>query len=79
MGEGAKGKQPLEEDDNGPMALELLAVPDGQLVPAVGPLFFRYVHGGRPGLAAQARDGAQPGAGTCVVDRVQNARLGRGA
>jgi hypothetical protein len=33
-------KQPLEEDDNGPMTLELLAVPDEQLVAAVGPLFF---------------------------------------
>ena len=33
-------KQPLEEDDNGPMTLELLAVPDEQLVAAVGSLFF---------------------------------------
>lgn len=33
-------KLPLEEDDNGPMTLELLAVPDGQLVAAVGPFFF---------------------------------------
>ncbi|GAA0359923.1 hypothetical protein GCM10009540_95300 [Streptomyces turgidiscabies] len=33
-------KQPLEEDDNGPMTLERLAVPDGQLAAAAGPLFF---------------------------------------
>lgn len=33
-------KQPLEDDDNGPMTLERLAVPDEQLVAAAGPLFF---------------------------------------
>ncbi len=33
-------KQPLEEDDNGPMTLERLAVPDGQMAAAAGPLFF---------------------------------------
>jgi hypothetical protein len=33
-------KLPLEEDGNGPTALELLAVPDEQLVAAAGHFFF---------------------------------------
>lgn len=38
----------LEEDDNGPMTLELLAVSDGLLVATVESRFFRCVHGGAP-------------------------------
>lgn len=33
-------RRPLEEDDNAPIPLELLAVPDGQMVAAAGALFF---------------------------------------